>query len=412
VKRLAAAVVSVLGFAVTANGYRPLTRDRYGSAFAFGYGLFASELPLQTLAVQLAALAAVSRRVPPRVLRCSWLVSALSWLGLLGLRRIGRTANEPLTAALDAGLGPGRRTESGDLWKRPAAGGATAKKPGAARMLRIYRDYAHDCDIGYGECGSRNHLDIWRRPDLDRGGRAPVLLQVPGGAWMVGNKRGQAHPLMSHLAELGWVCVAINYRLSPRSTWPDQIVDVKRAIAWTKEHIASYGGDPDWIAITGGSAGGHLSSLAALTPNDPRFQPGFEGADTRVRAAVAFYGVYDFGSEGVMHPLMAPIVAERVFKLSLTDTAEPFRLASPITHVSEDAPPFFVLHGTNDSLIPVEQARSFTARLREVSRRPVVYAELPCAQHAFDIFGSARAAHAAVAVEQFLAEIYDPSGAG
>jgi len=87
---------------------------------------------------------------------------------------------------------------------------------------------------------------------------------------------------MSHLAELGWVCVAINYRLSPRSTWPDQIVDVKRALAWTKEHIAEYGGDPDWVAITGGSAGGHLSSLAALTPNDPQFQPGFEDADTSV----------------------------------------------------------------------------------------------------------------------------------
>lgn len=65
-----------------------------------------------------------------------------------------------------------------------------------------------------------------------------------------------------------------------------------------------------------------------------------------------------------------------------------------------------MLHGRNDSLIPVEQARSFTERLREVSRQPVVYAELPFAQHAFDIFGSARAAHAAVAVEQFLAEIY------
>ncbi len=212
---------------------------------------------------------------------------------------------------------------------------------------------------------------------------------------------------MSHLAELGWVCVAINYRLSPRSTWPDQIVDVKRAIAWTKEHIAEYGGDPDWIAITGGSAGGHLSSLAALTPNDPRFQPGFEEADTRVQAAVPFYGVYDFTrTDDSMHPMMVPMVAKNVFKLSRTETSEPFRIASPITHVCEDAPPFFVLHGTNDSLIPVEQARSFTARLAEVSRQPVVYAELPYAQHAFDILGSARAAHAAVAVEQFLAEIY------
>lgn len=411
-KRLAAGLVSVLGLAYTANGYRPLTRDRFGSGLAFAYGVAASELPVQSLAAQLTALAAVSRRLPPRTRRFSWLVSGLSWLGLLGLRHAGRRANEPLTAALDAGLGPDRRTESGDLWTRPAAGGATAKKPGAARMLRIYRDYAHDGDISYGDCGSRNHLDIWRRPDLDRGGRAPVLLQVPGGAWMVGNKRGQAHPLMSHLAELGWICVAINYRLSPRSTWPDQIVDVKRAIAWTKEHIASYGGDPDWIAITGGSAGGHLSSLAALTPDDPRFQPGFEEADTRVQAAVPFYGVYDFASQDAMHPLMAPIVAKRVFKLSRADLAEPFRVASPITHVGHHAPPFFVLHGTNDSLIPVEQARRFTARLRGLSRQPVVYAELSCAQHAFDIFGSARAAHAAVAVEQFLAEIYDRSGAG
>jgi acetyl esterase/lipase len=407
VKRLAAVLVAVLGLAYTANGYRPLSKRGYGSLFAFSSGVIASELPMQTLFVQLTALAAVSRRLPARVRLFSWLVSALSGLGLVGLRHIGHKANEPLTAALDAGLGPDRRTESGDLWKRPAPGGATAKKPGAARMLRIYRDYAHDGDISYGECGSRNHLDIWRRPDLDRGERAPVLLQVPGGAWMTGNKRGQAHPLMSHLAELGWVCVAINYRLSPRSTWPDHVVDVKRAIAWTREHIADYGGDPDWIAITGGSAGGHLSSLAALTANDPRFQPGFEEADTRVQAAVPFYGVYDFTrTDDAMHPLMAPMVAKHVFKVSRTDVAEPFRVASPITHVSADAPPFFVLHGTNDSLVPLAQARSFTARLGEVSREPVVYAELPCAQHAFDIFGSARAAHAAVAVEQFLAEVY------
>ncbi|MEZ0354579.1 alpha/beta hydrolase fold domain-containing protein [Mycobacterium sp. pR1184] len=406
-KRLRAVVASLVGLAFTANGYRPLSKGGYGSVFAFAYGVFASELPLQMLAVQSTALAALSHRLHPRARRISWLISAVSAVGLLVLRHFGHKADEPLAAALDAGLGTDRRTESGDLWKRPAPGGATAKRPGPARMLRIYRDYAHDGDISYGEAGSRNHLDIWRRPDLDRNGRAPVLLQIPGGAWMVGNKRGQAHPLMSHLAELGWICVAINYRLSPRSTWPDHIVDVKRAIAWTKEHIASYGGDPEWIAITGGSAGGHLTSLAALTPNDPRFQPGFEDADTRVDVAVPFYGVYDFNATGTaIHPMMAAMVAKNVFKVSRGDIAEPFRAASPIAHVRPDAPPFFVLHGTNDSLVPVEQARSFVARLGEVSNQPVVYAELPWAQHAFDIFGSARAAHAAVAVEQFLAEMY------
>jgi acetyl esterase/lipase len=405
VKRLLAVLGSLTGLAFTANGYRPVSKRGYPSLFAFAYGVFASELPLQVLGGQLATLAAVTRRLSPRVRWFSWLVSAVSWLGLLGLHRIARQADLSLTTALDVGLGAGRRTESGDLWKRPAGGG-TAKMPALIRMMRVYRDYARDTDISYGPYGSRNHLDIWRRPDLDPNGRAPVLLQVPGGAWMIGSKRHQAYPLMSHLAELGWVCVAINYRLSPRSTWPDHIVDVKRALAWTKQHIAEYGGDPDWIAITGGSAGGHLSALAALTANDPQFQRGFEDADTSVRAAVPFYGVYDFTHTDSLHPLMTPTLGKYVFKLSRSQTAEALRAASPISHISPDAPPFFVLHGHNDSLIPVEQARAFTARLREVSTAAVVYAELPFAQHAFDIFGSVRAQHAAVAVEQFLAEIY------
>jgi acetyl esterase/lipase len=406
VKKLAAVLGPLAGLVFTINGYRPLSKRGYPSLYAFSFGVLASELSLQTLVGELAMLVAMTRWLSPRVRRFSWLVSVVSWLGLVVLNRIGKRSNMPLTAALDAGLGTDRRTESDGLWKRPAGAG-TAKTPGVIRMLRVYHDYVHDTDISYGDCGSRNYLDIWRRPDLDRAGRAPVLLQVPGGAWMVGGKRQQAYPLMSHLAELGWVCVAINYRLSPRSTWPDQIVDVKRAVAWTKEHIAEYGGDPDWIAITGGSAGGHLSSLAALTANDPRFQPGFENVDTSVRVAVPFYGVYDFTrSDDSMHPLMVPMLAKHVFKLSRTEIAEPFRIASPIAHVSADAPPFFVLHGCNDSLVPVEQARAFATRLREVSRQPVVYAELPFAQHAFDIFGSARATHAAVAVEQFLAEIY------
>ena len=406
-KKLTAVLGSLAGLAVTANGYQPLSKRGLLSTYAFSFGVFASELALQLIAGQFAALAAVTRRLSPRLRWFSWLVSALSWLGLLGLNRLSHQANLPLAAALDAGLGTDRRTQSADLWKRPAGAG-TAKNPGVVRMLRIYRDYVHDTDISYGDHGARNHLDIWRRPDLDRDGRAPVLLQVPGGAWMVGSKRQQAYPLMSHLAELGWVCVAINYRLSPRSTWPDHIVDVKRALAWTKQHIAEYGGDPNWIAITGGSAGGHLSALAALTANDPQFQPGFEEADTSVRAAVPFYGVYDFTrTDDAIHSLTVPTMAKYVFKLGRAEISEALRTASPITHVSADAPPFFVLHGRNDSLIPVEQARAFTKRLREASRQPVLYAEMPFAQHAFDIFGSARAAHAAVAVEQFLAEIYE-----
>jgi acetyl esterase/lipase len=405
-RRTAALIATGAGAVTTINGYRPLVRRGYPSMVGWASGLIATELPLQTLAAQTPA-AVAARRLPRRLRLIVWFASALSGLGLLGLHRIAHRADAPLSAALDSGLGADRRRDSTGLWCVPAPSGATAKIPGLLRMLRIYRDYAHDADISYGPYGGANRLDIWRRADLDRGGRAPVLLQVPGGAWITGNKRGQAHPLMSHLADLGWICAAINYRHSPRNTWPDHIVDVKRAIAWVKAHIAEYGGDPDFIAITGGSAGGHLSSLAALTANDPQFQPGFEDADTGVQAAVPFYGVYDFTrTDGALHPDMMPMVEAQVFKRRLADVPASYQSASTVTHVRPDAPPFFVLHGRNDSLIPVEQARDFVARLRQVSTRPVVYAELPYAQHGFDILGSIRAAHAAVAVEQFLAEIY------
>ncbi|MGA8253893.1 MAG: alpha/beta hydrolase [Mycobacterium sp.] len=405
IRQIGSLAVTAVTATATLNAYRPLARNGYLSVFSWVLGLVVTELPLQTLASQLGGLA-LTRRLTRPVRTIAWLVAGISALGLLNFSRAGHQANVSLTAALDTGLGPTRRTDSSGLWRRPAGAG-TANSPGLLRMLRIYGDYAHDSNISYGEYGGANQLDIWRRPDLDRTGNAPVLVQIPGGAWTTGNKRGQAHPLMSHLAELGWICVAINYRHSPRNTWPDHIVDVKRALAWVKTHIPEYGGDPNFIAITGGSAGGHLSALAALTPNDPQFQPGFEGADTRVQAAVPFYGVYDFTRfDDAMHPTMPALLVKSVIKQRPSENPQPFVTASPINHVSADAPPFFVLHGRNDSLAPVEQARSFVTRLREASSQPVVYAELPLTQHAFDTFGSARAAHAAVAVEQFLAEIY------
>ena len=107
---------------------------------------------------------------------------------------------------------------------------------------------------------------------------APVLVYIHGGAWVIGDKREQGLPLLHELARRGWVTVTINYRLSPRATWPDHIVDCKRALVWVREHIAEYGGDPGFIAVSGGSAGGHLCALLALTPGDHDFQPGFEDA--------------------------------------------------------------------------------------------------------------------------------------
>jgi acetyl esterase/lipase len=280
-------------------------------------------------------------------------------------------------------------------------------RPGARR-----RYAAQTSDISYGPGGSEHLLDIWRRHDLAPGRRAPVLIQVPGGAWAVNGKRGQAYTLMSRMVELGWLCVSINYSKSPRCTFPAHLIDVKRAIAWVRENIADYGGDPDFIAITGGSAGGHLASLAALTPNDPTFQPGFEDADTTVQAGVPYYGVYNFTDFENMHEMMLPFLEHFVLKTRYSDQPERFKAASPISYAHSEAPPFFVLHGEKDELVPSGQARAFCTALREAGAGTVAYAELANAHHAFDITPTVRSRLAANAVADFLGVVYGRRAGG
>jgi acetyl esterase/lipase len=249
-------------------------------------------------------------------------------------------------------------------------------------------------------------LDMYLPTDPPPGLR-PAIIQVHGGAWVAGTRREQGIPLLNHLAANGWVGFNIDYRLSPWAQWPDHIVDVKRAIAWVREHAAEWNVDPSFIAITGGSAGGHLSALAALTSDDPSLQPGFEEADTSVAAAVPFYGVYDMLDEERIHArVLHSIVLEPfVFRARRSAAPEVFRSASPRHRVHPGAPPFFVIHGTRDSLVPVADARRFVEALRASSTQPVLYAELAGGQHAFDLIPSWRTAPVVEAIERFLAAV-------
>ncbi len=259
-------------------------------------------------------------------------------------------------------------------------------------------------DVNYTTGGRRARLDIYRPKDVDLE-NAPVLVQVHGGGWMIGSKEQQGLLLMNRMAERGWVCVAMNYRLAPKHHFPAQIIDVKKAIAWTREHIASYGGDPSYLVVTGGSAGGHLAALAALTPGDTTYQPGFEDADTRVAGCVPFYGVYDLaGITGEKHAiaLRDQFLGPRVFGEDPSTHLDDFVRASPLAQVSPEAPDFFVLHGANDSLVDVRQARAFVDRLKSESKATVTYAEFPGTQHAFEVFGSIRSHHVIRAVERWL----------
>lgn len=329
----------------------------------------------------------------------------LSWAGLLYFHRQGGASVEPLENALVPALGPDYRARVAAAgrprlpeqataadWRRPFA----MRRPGVELIS----------DIAYGDAGVRNHLDIYQ--PHEHGGRCPVLMQIHGGAWIIGSKEQQALPLMNHLASRGWICVSVNYQLSPGVKLPQHLIDIKRALVWVRENIEKYGGDPNFIVATGGSAGGHLCSLMALTANQPQWQPGFEDADTSVAGCVPFYGVYDLLDRHRVRGVssMTQFLERRIMPTSPDTDPAIWDALSPIVQVHPDAPPFFVLAGTHDSLVFVEEARHFVEALGKASRQHVAYAELPLAQHAFDVFHSPRADNSVFAVTRYVETLY------
>jgi acetyl esterase/lipase len=393
----------VVTAALTANALRPPSGSARVGLTSFVLGWPTSELAPHLLALTTAdTVAHLARPTRRRRSRPGLLLAAFSAAGLAQIVRQSRQVQVLAEQSLVDCLGeeyvdrPGERPTKVDLatpWRK-------LLNPFDRRNPAVKVDH----DLRYSDAGKRGLLDIYRPAGREVTG-APVLIQVHGGGWTLGSKDQQGIPLMQRMAERGWVCVAINYRLAPRDPFPAQIVDVKLAIAWIKEHIEEYGGDPSYVVLTGGSAGGHLTALAALTPNDPDFQPGFEGADTQVQAAVPFYGVYDLaGSTGLRNALQMRdgYLGPRILQRSWAEDPEPFEKASPILRITPDAPDFFVLHGARDSLVSVEQARLFVAALRETSKHSVAYAEFPGTQHAFDIFPSIRSEHVVRAVERYL----------
>lgn len=375
----AAAALGAAGLVAAAGARYPVVRRWPLSVAQMVTCLPASEAPERLGALHVgAALLAVATRSRGALLAAG--LNGLAVAAQADLRRDAARSAAVLDAALD-GLAP------------VAAPVVAAGRAGRDRCRRA-------TDVVYGD-DPAHRLDVWARPDLPPHRAAPVLLQVHGGGWTGGDKQGQSEPLITHLAERGWVCVCVNYRLGPGQRWPSMIVDVKRALAWVRGSIAEYGGDPDFVAISGGSAGGHLAALAALSANDPEYQPGFTDVDTSVAAAVPLYGVHDFTTDE--HGLFA-LLEGKVFGSGPGHRS--WRAASPVHRAGPDAPPFLVLHGDTDTVAAVGQSRRLVAALRAAGS-PVRYAELPRAQHAFDVFDTPRTRHVVAAVDRFLTAAHD-----
>ena len=297
------------------------------------------------------------------------------------------------------------------LWVRTFRAGRSMRDHGAAparpdstreRLTGWARRLPEELEvIGTFHPVDRVTVDFYRRTDLPAGGPAPTLVYLHGGSWTGGDPHSQSRPMIHRLARDGWLVATVGYPLSPQATFPDHLIGVKRALAWLRTEGRAHGVDPDRIAVAGGSAGGHLAALTALTPNRPEYQPGFEEADTSVAACVALYGIYDFLNRNrTRHDW--PLIPRIVMKADPVADEAAFRAASPIDQASPDAPPFLVIHGSHDSLVPPSEARVFVEVLREQSQSTVQYLEVEGAQHAFDAVSSPRSRRVAAVAAEFL----------
>jgi acetyl esterase/lipase len=251
-------------------------------------------------------------------------------------------------------------------------------------------------DVRFDSAHPRLLLDVVhsRLPPALLRQRRPILLYLHGGSWHSGDKRW-APPLLAYAAARGWLCAAAHYRLVPQHPFPSAVVDVKRAVRFLRANAERWHGDPDCVLLAGGSAGAHLACVAALTPGVASLQPGFESADCRVQGVVALHAPLDLRRDATDTDNQLEAWLERtMIQRSRADAPELFDLVSPTVLAERldaaQVPPFFVVHGEHDSLVPIDQARRFVAVLRR-RRCPVVYVEAPLSQHMFDVLQTPRA---------------------
>ncbi|MGB9596882.1 MAG: alpha/beta hydrolase fold domain-containing protein [Candidatus Poribacteria bacterium] len=234
---------------------------------------------------------------------------------------------------------------------------------------KIYRDIAY-----VTKPHERQKLDLYLPP---QGDNLSLIINIHGGAWMMGNKNDMV-PL-DFLFE-GYAVASINYRLSQHSIFPAQIEDCKSAVRWLRKNAGKFGINPDRFGVIGASAGGHLSALLGTTGDVKEFDVG-ENLDvsSQVQAVVDLFGPTDFFqmddhrlSNGMIHNL--PSSPESLLiGGNIQENKDKAIKANPITYITKDDPPFLIIHGDSDPLVPHHQSELLEQALKDAGVSVVFY---------------------------------------
>lgn len=225
----------------------------------------------------------------------------------------------------------------------------------------------------------------------DRATPHPLVLYIHGGGWTGGHTRHSGAlsdfpAVLAKLASEGFVVASLEYRLSGEAPFPAQLQDTRAALRYLKANAAKYGIDPARVGVWGGSAGGHLAALAATTCGDTHFDPAPSAAGSEcVQAAVTWYGVFDFApmlareaaaprGDNAMNALLRCKPAECA-SAAVAD-------ASPASHIDSRDPPFLLIHGEKDAVVPVAQSRE-AEKLLKAAGVPVESLYIPGVDHSF-----------------------------
>ncbi|MBI5870351.1 MAG: alpha/beta hydrolase [Actinobacteria bacterium] len=284
-------------------------------------------------------------------------------------------------ATADAGTdSPGSNSETG---KETAS---TTGSDGDAASTFVPLDPAKlgtvERDVTYGRAnGVDLKMDIYY--PLKAAGPVPVVMYVHGGGWTKGDKQdGAGTTTIPSLQEAGFLVVSVNYRLAPEYRFPAQIEDVKCALRYLRANAGKYALDPDRIGAWGGSAGGHLVSLLGVMDDDDGLEGscGNQDESSRVQAVVDMFGPSDLTRE-FEGGAIGKALGARVFGTS-DSGSEILKIASPVTYVTADDPPFLILQGDSDMLVPPDQSQGLYDLLKAAGV-PATLVMVKNAGHAF-----------------------------